>query len=226
MQRGARVPSTFRLTLGGTARALAPLAAPGQTPAAAAVARARASATGAPVGTVSLSVSPSRAVGLARLGRAAPLPRRRRATRPPGSSWRSRRRPSAAPASEGESIPLPVTGTSPLVRGAGDAFLPAGTVATHGGRRVRVPAPPGSSCATCRSCSPARGALQGLTGDGRRRRGGHSRRPARAARSPASPERWRRSPRGLGVPSVSLDSRERVHAHRPAAGLHAAPSGA
>ena len=161
VQRGARVPSTFRLTLGGTARALAPLAALGDARCRGGRARSRVR-TGAPVGTVSISVSPSRAVGLAgsvglRLFLAAA---RDPAT---GQLLAIETQAVGGARAEGESILLPVTGTSPLVRGAGDAFLPAGTVATTAGVAFAA----GAARVELTNLSfvfSGTGALQGLTG--------------------------------------------------------------
>ena len=161
VQRGARVPSTFRLTLGGTARALAPLAGLGDARCRGGRARSGVR-TGAPVGTVSLSVSPSRAVGLAgsvglRLFLAA--------ARDPstGQLLAIETQAVGGARAEGESILLPVTGTSPLVRGAGDAFLPAGTVATTAGVAFAA----GAARVELTNLSfvfSGSGALQGLTG--------------------------------------------------------------
>jgi hypothetical protein len=161
VQRGVTVPSTFRLTLGGTARALAPLAALGD-------ARCRGGRprsgvrTGAPVGTVSLSVSPSRAVGLAgSVGLRLFL----NAGRDPatGQLLAIETQAVGGARAEGESILLPVTGTSPLVRGAGDAFLPTGAVATSAGVAFAA----GVARVELTNLSfvfSGAGALQGLTG--------------------------------------------------------------
>ena len=161
VQRGARVPSTFRLTLGGTARALAPLAALGDARCRGGRARSARQDRGSRRHRQPLRLTLARRRA-GRLGRAAPLPRRRRdpAT---GQLLAIETQAVGGARAEGESILLPVTGTSPLVRGAGDAFLPAGTVATTAGVAFAA----GAARVELTNLSfvfSGTGALQGVTG--------------------------------------------------------------
>jgi hypothetical protein len=132
--RGRAVPNTFRLTLSGAATALAPLERLSRARCRGGEARAKVR-VGTGVGTVALSFSPASAVGLGgtlALRLFLDVPRD-----PATSTLRVAQLVPIAPAdADGESITLPVTGSTPLVRGGGDAFLPAGTVTTGAGAVV------------------------------------------------------------------------------------------
>ncbi len=160
VQRGRATPNTFRHTLSATARALAPLTRLASARCRGGRARARIR-RGTAVGTVSVSWSPPRATGLAggvglRLFLNAP--------RDPvtGQLFAIDTLPIAPAESDGEGVTLPVTGSAPLVRGTGDAFVPAGPVATTAGVAFAV----GAARVEVRDIAlgySATGRLEGLT---------------------------------------------------------------
>ena len=134
--RGRSVPNTFRLTLTGAARALAPLARLGRARCSGGRARSRIR-TGRPIGNVTLSFPPAAAVGLGgsvamRLFLDAP---RDSST---GQLPAVEVLPIAPADADGEFLTLPITGSAPLARGLGDVFAPTGTVATSAGVAVTL----------------------------------------------------------------------------------------
>jgi hypothetical protein len=132
--RGRSVPNTFRLTLTGAARALAPLARLGRARCRGGRARSRIG-TGRPVGSVSLSFPPAAAVGL---GGSVAMRLFLDAPRDPSTGQLPAVEvlPIAPADADGESLTLPITGSAPLVRGLSFAFAPTGTVATSAGIAV------------------------------------------------------------------------------------------
>ncbi|MEA2180488.1 MAG: hypothetical protein QOG77_3785, partial [Solirubrobacteraceae bacterium] len=132
--RGRATPNTFRLTLSGEATALAPLQRLSRARCRGGDPRAKVR-VGTEVGTVSLSYSPARAVGLGGtlgLRLFLDVPRD-----PATGTLRVAQLVPIAPAdADGESIVVPITGSAPLVRGTGDAFIPAATVTTGAGATV------------------------------------------------------------------------------------------
>ena len=158
--RGRSVPSTFRLTLTGTARALAPLARLGRARCRGGRARSGIRA-GRPVGTVALAFPPAAAVGL---GGSVALRLFLDAPRDPSTGQLPAVEvlPLAPAGADGEFLTLPITGSAALARGRGDAFVPTGTVATTAGVAVAL----GSARVELRdlafSYSQARGA-EGVT---------------------------------------------------------------
>jgi hypothetical protein len=131
VQRGRRSPNTFRFTLSGTAKALAPLARLGNARCRGGRARTRIR-TGSTVGTVSLSFPPAAAVGT---GGSVGISLFVSAPRDPatGALPAIELIPIAPAEADGELIRLPVSGSAPLARRAGDAFVPTGAVSTTAG---------------------------------------------------------------------------------------------
>jgi hypothetical protein len=200
--RRRSVPNTFRLTLTGTARALAPLAPLGRARCRGGRARTRIR-TGRPVGTVTLSFPPAAAVGL---GGSVAMRLFLDAPRDPSTGQLPAVEvlPIAPADADGEFLTLPITGSAPLARGRGEAFVPTGTVATSAGVAVAL----GSARVELRdlafSYSQARGA-EGVTAtvSGVRR--------ALATLSPSGtwagdPDTLAAIASGLGVPSLSINT--------------------